>query len=414
MEVSSTPPMNVLLGRVYEVFNGDEARVDSMYSSGSRGFRATPIFCLLGRLVSLARAVARALRGRLASRTAGQRPSRVFDLAKLPPVLEYTGEFGPELVLFLPFCTWLSNAGLLKNRRVLTYRGMRGFYDDLDCLEILEKDQPRTWIRPDRRAAWLPVANEHDFDGVGKPDRHTYPDLRAKFSRFPLIPDLDVREKPLLIVHNKHNDEWNSGPVNHLPLQTLEAIFSTLESSYTIVYIRHGMGRRYADFSDDHNTTQPFDESGVLAAHPDVLTFDNLYHRHGELGGVQDMNTFKNVLYSRCFRFITSQGGGAHHIAMFAGSLLVVLHRRGFEERWAYGDGYYGFMADAPPTRVICRTDADLVSALPIFAGTTMAEGRVVVDLASADILARFSPWTIAARPVTASPAPGVRATTRG
>jgi hypothetical protein len=93
-------------------------------------------------------------------------------LGSLPELLEYTGEFGPELVLFTSFCHWLSKEGLLQKRRIVTYRGMRCFYDDLDCLEVIEKDVPRKYVPPQDRQQWLPVKNEHDFDGRGRPSRH--------------------------------------------------------------------------------------------------------------------------------------------------------------------------------------------------------------------------------------------------
>jgi hypothetical protein len=49
----------------------------------------------------------------------------------LPEILDYTGEFGAELVLFVPFCERLSANGVLQNRSIRTYAGMRCFYDQL-------------------------------------------------------------------------------------------------------------------------------------------------------------------------------------------------------------------------------------------------------------------------------------------
>ena len=90
------------------------------------------------------------------------KPNRNF-----PNTVEYTGEFGPELVLFLPFINWLSASGLLKNRRVKTYKGMRSFYDCFECVEIIEKDEPRRYIFPEDRRD-CPVKNEHDFDRIDR------------------------------------------------------------------------------------------------------------------------------------------------------------------------------------------------------------------------------------------------------
>jgi len=315
-------------------------------------------------------------------------------LNSLAGELDYTGEFGAELVLFTPFCGWLSKVGLLKNRRIRTYFGMRCFYDDLDCLEIVEKKEPRRYVPPHERPPWLPIKNEHNFDNVGRSPFHFYTDLRTRFRKLPLIPEIGSTARPLLIVHNKHNDEWNGGPVNHIPLGTLETLFKALKDTFTIVYIRHEGGAKEPGFSEDHNIAQPFEDRPLLDRYPQVRCFQDLYALHHDRGGTQDLNTFKNVLYSRCYHFISSQGGGAHQIALFSGSLLVILHRRGLEENWAYGDGYYSFMASVPPIRAICRTENDLVRALPIFNNTAIVENRVFLSVEGKQLLSQFSFWT--------------------
>jgi hypothetical protein len=324
---------------------------------------------------------------------------RLFDRPdSLPHILEYTGEFGPELVLFLPFCNWLSGVGLLKGRRILTYTGMSCFYNELDCVEIQEKSHRRVFLPPQDRPKWLPVRNEHNFDNSGRSPLHLYPDLRQKFRSLPLIPDVESTNRPLLIIHNKYNNEWSLGPVNYIPLATLDTIFRVLKQDFTIVYTRHGMGGAGPGYTEDHNDPSPFEDRALLFNHPEVLCFDDLYAAHVSQCGAQDINTFKNVLYSRCHRFVSSQGGGAHHIAMFSGSILVVLHRSGSEERWAYGNGYYGFMAPVPPIRAICRTDDDLIRSLSLFANSTVVDDRLLLSAGSETRLAQLSPWTIANR----------------
>src|SRR5262249_55672117 len=129
------------------------------------------VFAFLGRRASrvIPRPIRRwmeRMRERLYSISTGSR--RIYPAMLLPELLDYTGEFGPELVLFNPFCRWLAKEGLLKNRRIRTYRGMRCFYDDLDCLEIIEKAEPRRYVPPNQRPEWLPIKNEHNFDNLGR------------------------------------------------------------------------------------------------------------------------------------------------------------------------------------------------------------------------------------------------------
>jgi hypothetical protein len=316
----------------------------------------------------------------------------------LPETLEWVGEYGTELVLFTPFCLWLSKAGLLKQRRIRIYRGMRCFYDDLDCLELIEKDERRTYQLPIDRPAWLPVRDEHTFDNQGRSPFHWYPDLRRKFLPYPLTPDVTAAGRPLLIVHNKHTNEWGGPPINHIPLAALDILFHMLKHAFTIVYIRHGMGPKHPGYSEDLNSDVPFGDRKLLEGHPEVLCFDTIYAQHRSDGGTQDINTFKNVLFSRCHHYVTSQGGGSYQMALFSGSIMIVLHRRGLEDPYTYRDGALSFMADVPPIRVICRHDRDLVRALPLLLHTWMTEDRVMLAPGAERLLAAYSPWAGAQR----------------
>ena len=325
----------------------------------------------------------------------GMSAVQVLDgLARLPETLEYTGEFGAELVLFLPFCNWLSKAGLLHERRIKTYAGMRCFYDGLDCAEILEKTDSRGGVAPAMRMDWLPVRNEHSFDRLGRSPFHFYPDLRGKFRLLPLPAAVERASKPLLIVHNKFTREWRSQPVNFLSLELLEGLFSSLKGTCTIVYIRHGMaGQHLPGFTGDHQPSLAFADRDLLARHPEILCFDDLFAACASAGFGYDVNTFKNALYSRCYRFISSQGGGAHHIAMFSGSLLAILHRKGRDIRLAYNDGYYSFMSNPAPIRLVAENDDELLRSVPVFASAREAAGRTIPDPAQADAMESLSPW---------------------
>jgi len=279
----------------------------------------------------------------------------------LPESLEYEGEFGAELILFLPFCRWLSSVGMLKSRRIVTYRGMGCFYSDLDHDELVERPSARRYVPPSRRPAWLPVRDEHSKEFRVPSHRHLYPDLRQRFGEFPFPEALCEPRLPLLLIHNKHNNEWDSGPCNHISLAALEVLFDVLKDRFTVVYLRHER-RHDESFAMDHNTPLPFDDDALLARFPEVLCFHALQDEYrARFGG--DMNTFKNCLLSRCRRFISSQGGGAHHIAMFSGSSMLVLHRRGQEAEFAYRSGYYRFMAPEAPALRVCGDEAELMQA---------------------------------------------------
>src|SRR5689334_20147291 len=78
-------------------------------------------------------------------------------IANIPDTLEYTGEFGIELVAFIPFVHWLQANGHMESRRVLTYAGMRPFYYFLAHSQYAEKAGPRTIVEASRRPSYWPT-----------------------------------------------------------------------------------------------------------------------------------------------------------------------------------------------------------------------------------------------------------------
>lgn len=320
-------------------------------------------------------------------------------VADLPDLLDYTGEFGAELVLFLPFIRWLSETGQLGSRTVRTYGGMRPFYEGLGIARFEEKPGPREPIFPWDRPAWYPIRNEHDFDGKGRSPRLDYGDMRRQFAALPLPGWLEARlaEKPLLIIHNKYNDEWEQGPVNFIDLETLEHAFASLTGAFTVLYIRHGLRGTQASFVEDTNSFAAFDDAALLARYPEVLEFDRLFEdQQGD--GLANVNAFKAALYSRCHRFVTVQGGGTHQIAQYSGSLIVILHRMGRETLGAYASGYYTFMAAPPPQLLVCTRQAELARAIDMLARARLQGGRMILDAADIGSARRFDPASAGVR----------------
>lgn len=320
-----------------------------------------------------------------------------FDLDALPEALGLKGEFGSELTVFLPFVAWLSAQGLLRNRDLVLYPGMDCFYRHLGARRIRRILTPRGWVRPQQRGM-LPIRDEDTFDGTYAPSpMHVYPDFRALFGGAEIrcrIPG----DKPLLIIHNKYNAEWwFRRAVNHITADVLETLFDALRAHHTVVYIRHGMGPLPEGYLDNVPQLPDLGDEAVLARFPEVLNFDDLYADHRARGGDPDGNLFKNALYARCHRFISSQGGGCHQIAHFAGALLLVLHRIGPEAEWPYV-GYYRWMADPAPTLAVATRNTELLRGAALFDGATVEGGAARVAAGRLDLLAELAPGRPALR----------------
>ena len=305
--------------------------------------------------------------------------------ADLPEVLRYRGEFGAELVLFLPFVTWLSKAGLLVDRVIETYMGMACFYEDLDVREVRETSELRRYVAPKHRLHCMPVKDEHDFRAGQVAPYMAFPDLRRKFlDRRDLQGVLDgllgPSEKKLLIIHNKFATEWKCAPINFINIETLKELFSILCDNFQVVYVRHRGGVVAHGYSPDASNMLAFGDTDMAALAPGVLDFEEIYQRALSAGFVHGINFFKNLLYARCYNFISVQGGGAHHCALFSGSTLSILHKRGAEVHGVYQDGYYGFAANPPPVRLICQTDRQLLAAGALMARSRIFSGRTFLS----------------------------------
>lgn len=303
------------------------------------------------------------------------------DMIQPPELLDYVGEFGTELVLFIPFVNYLVRTGQLGSRVVRTYRGMRPFYEALGVREVEEKDTLREFVRPEHRPAWLPRRNEHDFDGRGPSSRLMYPDMRSLFAVYPLPSSLIARnqDKPLLVIHNKYNKEWDARPFNHLPIRSLRNAFETLPARFTVVYIRHGKSAPPPTFSDDHNAPREFSDEKLLRQYPDVVDFDKLYEEQRG-SGLENVNAFKASLYAHSNFFITSQGGGSQQIAQYSRSLICIMHRKGHEAKWPYHPGYFTFMADPAPELLLCADYSDLSKAVEALSGASLINGHPVLS----------------------------------
>jgi predicted O-linked N-acetylglucosamine transferase (SPINDLY family) len=311
----------------------------------------------------------------------------------LPAVLEYSGEFGAEITGFLPYMHWLSDVGLLKDRKVRTYAGMACFYRGLNCGGIEEKSEPRDFVHPDAFPDWMSVKDTHTFDRTyADSPFHRYPDMRAMFAGVELFPEVERSGKPILVIHNKYCDEWNRGPINFIPCNVLEEMLTRFEREYSVVYIRHGMAGEAAGYSGDHNTGLDYDDRSVLERHPDCLVFDDLFAAYRAEGGRRTVNEMKGAIYARCRHFISVQGGGAQQMAYYDGSIVAVLHRAGHEERWAYEGGYFRFAANPAPRLLVTRTSEGLLDLLDAFSRPTVLSGRAVVPLEAEAIFTRFAP----------------------
>jgi hypothetical protein len=283
-------------------------------------------------------------------------------VADLPDTLEYTGEFGVELIAFIPFIHWLQANGQLGHRRILTYAGMRPFYYFLRDGQYSEKAGPRhDFSFPQRPSYWPTRAILRSTET--KPSE-LYPDYRKAFGgRF-----AHRFGKPPLVIQNKFCDEWERGPINFMTLETLDRLFNRFKTKFQIVYFRDGFGLLKLDglgFSRDHNHPLEFDDEALLQRHPEVISFERMVAtEHGRFS----YNELKLMVFADCHDFIASQGGGNYLAAVLSDTTMVILHRVGPELRvGTYARGFYRYLAGANSRLLVARSSAELEDAAGIF-----------------------------------------------
>ena len=205
-------------------------------------------------------------------------------------------EFGHEMFAAIPYAYYHYKNGTLEGTR--SARGTAPFY----------YFSPRHVINHDPRYSgnvWrstIPSVQVKQFTGEGEWEAPPYK-LKYANRRF-------VYDKPILVISNKYNREWNGPPVNFLNIDTLDKIISMCRDKYKIFYNR----KLPYQLVDDQMQLDLFEHEFIKDVYPDV----EFVH---ELPGDYNLNQLR--LYANCDRFISVQGGGSVLASYFGGINLV-------------------------------------------------------------------------------------------
>lgn len=235
----------------------------------------------------------------------------------LPDRIEYTGEYGAELGVFVPFVHFLKKSGILKQSKIISYSGMRPYYFFLDDSEYEEKNNSRVHIACFNRH-FLPehLRNDDNIFDKGETIENFLPPNYNDFFN-----DVIKTPLPLLIVQNKFNSEWGDNPKNFLNLQELNYLFTELQDIYNIVYIRTNEFRG-TGYSHDHNEDMSFkieDKETISSKFPKVVLIENLMFQYPNI----TFNTLKCLLQSSAKVTISTIGGYNFFDAYFPSKHLI-------------------------------------------------------------------------------------------
>ncbi|MFT4022417.1 MAG: hypothetical protein QM664_01385 [Flavihumibacter sp.] len=234
-------------------------------------------------------------------------------LSKKPyKVISYNGEFQQELTFVLPFAYWHYKNGTLA--KTISAGNMSPFY--FFSPEHVEAFDKRVWQN-----------NEGGFEFPNM--THTISLSRTKWLPVPLKAhyknDRFVFSKPLLVIANKYNIEWDGEPMNYFSIDMLNTLFNEFKNDYQIIYNRPPAKQIVGDNSDILDLGE---HAWMATQHPEVIMLDKLYEEHA--GSVINFNHLQLLVYANCDRFISVHGGTAAFASYFGGK-NIILSKRGIE-----------------------------------------------------------------------------------
>ncbi|MFD2570930.1 hypothetical protein ACFSUS_09820 [Spirosoma soli] len=226
-------------------------------------------------------------------------------------VIDFHGEFDQELRYVLPFAYWHHLNGTLK--QTISCTNTRDFYFFSE--HHTEQYEKRVW-----------QAGYEYYDVPNMTHSPTF-----DFSKWTRVPfkkryqnEVFVFDKPMLMIANKYNIEWDKPPINFLDIPALNRIVSTYKTKYQIVYNRPLSTQIVLDNSEimDLNEHQWLREN-----HPEVILMHDLFEQHKNM--VNNFNHLQLMVYANCNRFISMHGGTAALASYFGGMNIILSHPGG-------------------------------------------------------------------------------------
>ena len=228
--------------------------------------------------------------------------------------VEFSGEFAPELQFALPFAYWHYKNGTLKSTRSSKYTKELYFFSQ-DHQEVFDSrtnegnynyELPRILYSQNYdMMKWEPVP------------------LKAEYAN-----DMYSYNKPILIIANRYNMEWDGPPISFLSKEMISFIVSRLNEKYTIIYNRP----RPSNITMDNSDIYDLDEYDWLKdTYPEVILMEDLYLENR--AGAKNFNHLQLMVYANASRFISIHGGTAT-LASYFGGINLILSKQGPEHHF--------------------------------------------------------------------------------
>ena len=220
-------------------------------------------------------------------------------------IIDCNCEFGYELQLVIPYAYYLYTKNLLKQTNCCQLT-KELYYFSQHHNELYNKriDGIKSKINVPNKTPHVKYLNTTEY--LPPPYKDIYKN------------DFFIYDKPLLIIHNKYNNEWNGPPINFINKMTLEMLLEHCHKKYTIIYIRPNLTNIIHDNSSIYN----LNECGILNKY-NVINGNELYKKTKEKYKINNFNHFQLLIPTNCEKFISVQGGNCVLSSYFGGTNII-------------------------------------------------------------------------------------------
>jgi len=255
-------------------------------------------------------------------------------------VINFSGEFAPELQFALPHAYWHYKNGTLA--KTISSPGTKELYffsENHEEAHYTRNNEgnynfevPRVLYSHDyNMSKWLPVPLKEQY----KNDVYKY-------------------EKPILIIANRYNMEWDGPPISFFSIEVLDALINMLKEKYTIIYNRPNA----TQIVNDNSEIYDLNEIGWLKEqHPEVILLNELFEENKI--GARNFNHFQLCVYANAENFLSTHGGTAA-LASYFGGMNIILSKKGPEHHFHCYQKLYPQLSGAEIFHA--KTDEDLLN----------------------------------------------------
>ncbi|WP_128547080.1 hypothetical protein [Larkinella soli] len=222
-------------------------------------------------------------------------------------ITDYQGEFDQEMRYVIPFAYWHHLNGTLQ--KTISAKNTKEFYFFSENHEE----------RYDKRI-WTESYAHYDVPNMTHSNSYSY----RKWAPVPFKAhyknEVFVFDKPILVIANKYNLEWDQPPINYLGIDDLERIITTFTSKYQIIYNRPLSTHIVQDNSEVYDLNE---HVWLRENHPEVILMSDLFEQYKSTV-VKNFNHLQLMVYANSNHFISMHGGTAAFASYFGGTNIIL------------------------------------------------------------------------------------------